>query len=130
MEKITVNKAELMEKLKKNREEHREIFLEALDGFRKKAIQMLEERLTLAKAGKYFDLYLHIVQPVDQTKDYDRAIKMLEMSIDASVELSERDFQQYVLDDWSWKDQFLTSNSLYSGKAAAMVASAGLQASE
>ena len=130
MERITVKKEELLSMLKKNREEHREVFLEALEGFRKKAIQMLEERLTLAKAGKHFDLYLHIVQPVDQTKDYDRAIKMLEMSIDVSVELSERDFQQYVLDDWSWKDQFLISNSLYSGKAAAMVASAGLQASE
>ncbi len=35
-----------------------------------------------------------LVQPVDQTKEYDRAIKMLEMCVDETIELSGAEFCQ------------------------------------
>lgn len=75
---------------------------------------MLDE----AKAGKQIRRSLALVEPQDQTRDYDRAIRMMEMSQDEVVELEEHDFAQYVLDDWSWKRQFLLSNSNYSATAA------------
>jgi hypothetical protein len=111
-----------LEILRKNKQEHKEIFLEALEGYRKQVVKLLEERLERVKNGKNFDLYFHLTQPVDQTKDYERAIGMLEMSLGDDVELSEMDYQQYVLDDWNWKTNFLTSNAFYSQKAAATVA--------
>jgi len=122
MDSIKVKKSQLLEVLKKNKEAHREIFLEAVDGYRKQVTKLLEERLWMIKQGKKINLYFGLTEPVDQTKDYERAIGMLQMSLDEVVELSERDYQCYVLDDWSWKNQFLASNALYSSTAAATVA--------
>ena len=57
-------------------------------------------------------------EPQDQTADYDRAIRMMEMSEDEIIEISELDFECYVLDNWAWKKNFLISNMGYSATAA------------
>lgn len=118
MQTIMVHKEKLLEVLRKNREGHRKIFEEALDGYRKEVVKRLDEQLARAKAGKRVYLAFQIVEPQNQTKDYDRAIGMLEMSIDDEISLSESDFRNYVMDDWNWKHQFLSSNAMYSGSAA------------
>lgn len=119
MDAVRVSKKTLLETLKKNRAEHRKIFLEALEGYRKEAIKQLEQQLERAKKGKKFDIYISLEQPQDQTKDYDRAIGMLELSLDTEVTLAESDYRNYVLDEWGWKGQFLSSNRAYSATAAA-----------
>lgn len=43
---------------------------------------------------------------------------MLEMDLADTVDLSETDYAQYVLDDWEWKRQFLGTSRVYSLKAA------------
>lgn len=115
---VTVKKDELLEIVRKNREAHRKIFLEAVDGFRAKAVEMLEQRLTDAKAGRRINIRISLPTPVDQTREYDRAIKMLEMSVDGQVQLTQTEFAQYVMDDWSWKKQFSATNKMYSVTAA------------
>lgn len=122
MNSVRVNKAHLLTKLKENREKHRAIFLEALEGYRKEAIRQLEAQLARAKSSKKFTVYINLTQPSDQTKDYDRAIGMLNMSLDTEIALSEQDYKNYVLDDWTWKSQFLASNSAYSATAAGQYA--------
>jgi hypothetical protein len=122
MRDIRVSKAKLLETLKKNREAHRKIFLEACDGYRKKAIELLDAELKKAKAGKQFQIYFSLGQPVDQTKDYDRVIGMLELDTEDFILLTETDYRQYVLDDWNWKANFLTSNAFYSKAAADAIA--------
>ena len=113
MENVKVNKGDIVVVLKKNRDEHRTIFLSAVEGYRKRAIEILEENIAIIKKGKLERLYVTLPVPEDHTKDYDRAIKMLEMSVDLEIELSEKDFKQYVLDDWSWQQDFLASNTAY-----------------
>lgn len=113
MDSVKVSRDELLSTLKKNRENHRKIFEEALEGYREEAIKELAEAINDAKAGKKIRRSLSLVEPMDQTKDYDRVIRMLEMSKDTIIEISEIDFAQYVLDDWRWKDQFTASNSRY-----------------
>jgi hypothetical protein len=115
-------KEQLLTILKENRTKHRQIFEEACEGFKKEAIRLLGEKLALAQNGKRVIMQFALQQPVDQTREYDRAIKMLELCVGEEVELGEHDFQQYVMDDWSWKGQFLASNSTYSGTARAMLA--------
>jgi hypothetical protein len=46
---------------------------------------------------------------------------MLEMALAEEVELSEEDYQQYVMDEWSWREVFLTSNASYSSTASTML---------
>jgi hypothetical protein len=117
MEEVTIKKDEVLSVLKANRTNHRKIFEEALEGYKKKMIETLENSLADARAGKLTTLHISLPKPQDQTRDYDRAIKMLEMSIADSVTLSEQDFACYIQDDWMWKRQFLTSNAFYSGSA-------------
>ena len=51
--------------------------------------------------------------PVSYEDSYTRAIRMLELSIDDVVELDETTFNQLVLDEWTWKNQFTTSSTFY-----------------
>ena len=122
MKDILVKKSTLIEKLKKNRAAHHKIFEEALVGYRKQAIKLLDQQLKRAKSGKKFHTYIVLTVPQDQTKDYDRAIGMLAMDLSDEVALSENDYRCYVLDEWNWKDQFLSTNSAYSRTASAMFA--------
>lgn len=113
MELVKIQKSALLKTLKKNRKVHRGIFLEAQDGYREKVIDVLDKALKDAREGRSIKIYFQLTAPVDQTSDYDRAIKMIEMSVDENIEISEHDFSCYILDDWSWKQNFLTSNTMY-----------------
>lgn len=109
MEKIEVAKAELLEKIQQNRSDHRAIFEEALEGFRRDAEQALERMLAGIRAGRRADVSIGMSLPRDHTGDYDRAIAMVQMSIGDTVTLSEEDFAQYVMDDWGWQRGFLSN---------------------
>jgi hypothetical protein len=113
VERITVDKNDLLEKMRGNRERHRVIFLEALDGYRQRAIEQLDGQLKDLRNGKTPQIYISIDRPVDHTRDYDRVIAMLEMHKGSEFTLSETDFSQYALDDWNWKRQWAASNSGY-----------------
>lgn len=120
-----IEKLKLLDILKENRAKHRAIFEEAVDGYVKKAEEMLRENMTLLKANRNHRVGVYLTAPVDQTRDYDRAIKMVEMTTETEIVLQESDFKGYVMDDWSWKQQFLTSNSFYSASAADALAEMG-----
>ena len=74
-----------------------------------------------AKEGIRRSMFINIAAPVDQTQESDRAVAMLKMSVDEEVFLSEQDFRGYVLDDWDWKQKFLTSSRGYSARAASLL---------
>jgi hypothetical protein len=113
---VTVNRQKLLETVLMNRRAHRQEFESACVGYREEAIKHLEEMLTEAKQGKRIRRAIGLVEPMDQTKDYDRIIKMLEMSVDENIELTQGEFAQYVMDDWAWKGQFISSTMAYNIK--------------
>jgi hypothetical protein len=119
VDQIVVNKAELIKIMEKNRENHAKIVEEAQAGFRAKVIERLDEMLKIAKTGKRPDINVGLVMPVDMTESYDRAIGMLKLDINETVNLDEHEYNQYVLDNWSWSRQSLVSNAFYSSTAAA-----------
>lgn len=107
MRDITVHKNELLTKLEENRRDHRQVFEEALEGFKREVIQRLEEYLERTRQGKSQDVYVSMPVPKDHTADYDRAIAMVKMSVGDRITLSETDFAQYVMDDWRWQREFI-----------------------
>lgn len=127
MELITVEKKALLEIMRKNREVHREIFLEAQEGYRKAIIAELDQMLSEARQGRRIRRSVDLVEPQDHTKDYDRVIRMLELETGAEVKISEQDFSAYAMDDWHWKRQFLYSNRAYSLLAAQASDRAGIK---
>ena len=116
MENVTVNKVELLEKIRANREDHRRIFEEALAGFQAKVTQELDKMVVRASRGIRESVAISIRAPEDHTRDYDRVIAMLEMSVEDEISLTQSNFAQYVMDDWDWQGRFL-SNVYGSGTA-------------
>jgi len=114
MNSVKVKKSHLLDILKNNRHDHRNIFIDAQAKYKEAVIAELEKSLADARAGKQVDYILRLVQPEDHTRDYDRVIRMLELSIDEVIEMPERDFTQYVLDEWAWSHQWAASVSNYS----------------
>jgi hypothetical protein len=113
MNAIKVNKADLLVKLRTNRATHLDQFERASERFLKIVTAELEGRLAEARKGKVPNLAWAHPMPVNQTKEYDKAIGMLEMSIEDVIELEEHDYKNYVLDEWSWSAQTTASNSRY-----------------
>ena len=113
MEKVEINKSELLTVLKKNRETHRNTFLEAIEGYREQAIAILEKGIADAKARKRVLSHTGLIEPQDMTPEYDQAIRMLEMCVTETVTISNREFQNYVMDNWSWKHQVTATHSNY-----------------
>ena len=120
MNSVTLRKADVLARVRENRQKHEQIYEEAVSGFRALAIEKLTESLEDAKAGKPVRQSLHLEEPQHRLDEYDTVVDMLEMSIDDQVELEEHEFKQYMRDDWSWKRQFLAANSTYSATARSL----------
>ena len=127
MQNIVIKKAKLLNILKENRGKHEAIFEEALAGYRTKALELLEDRIKRLRKGEMIKMIFQMQEPQNQCRDYDRIIRMLELSEGATVTLNEQDFAQYVQDDWNWKRSFLVSNSLYSATARQISAQMNLE---
>ena len=118
MKQVRVAKSKLLAILKKNRAEHREVFIQAQKTFRVVAIKALDAQLKSARKGRPFELanLVRLTAPEDHTADYDRSIQMLEMSVDTEIVVDEREFQNYVQDIWNWSREWATSNMRYTNK--------------
>lgn len=116
--KIVVPREQLLAVVRQNRDSHRAAFEKALGEYREACILELETWLTRARAGKRIRAYTGLVMPEDHTRDYDRVIAMLEMSVSETLELDEERFATYARDEWAWTGQFgkmSTSNKTYVG---------------
>jgi hypothetical protein len=120
-----VERNELLAVLHTNREKHRAIFEEAVEGYRKQTTEQLERCIARIKKGRLERVQINMPVPADQTREYERAIRMVEMTSESEIELSESDFASYVMDDWDWKRQFLSTNASYSRLAASLIPTDG-----
>lgn len=115
MKTVIVEKSKLLEHLRTNREAHITDFAEAIDGYHKTVIKKLEERLKAAQAGEDVSLRIEVSKPISQLSSYDEAISMLVWNTNDLIELDRAEFRQYVQDEWAWKNEFVTTASLYKG---------------
>ncbi len=126
MRGIKVKTAELVSKLKANRETHGQDYVAAYGGYRDKVIEALEDRIAEIKArietvrgakpGDRIDHYIGPVDlstPEDHTIDYDRAIDQLTWEQEPEVVVSEDDFNKFVRDEWDWRGRFQTITTAY-----------------
>jgi hypothetical protein len=117
MRSVKIEKIELLSMLVTNRDNHNDEYQEANKAYRLEVIETLSKALVdIRDEGQEVNLEFDIVEPMDMTKDYDRVIKMLKMSVDTQIELSSSEFQNYVMDDWSWSGVAAVSNSAYTSK--------------
>lgn len=106
MEVVKVKRDELLKKVKDNRANHRQIFEDGQEVYRERVVAELDTMLADAKNGRKIRRMISLPEPEDHTRDYDRIITMLEMSVDSEIELEEHDFSRYVMDQWEWNASF------------------------
>lgn len=114
-----VNIKELVETLKKNREEHVEIVEEAQAEFRRMAIAEIEDMLADAKSGKNIATHLSLDVPSIHTSAFDNAIGLMEMTMRAgetTIEIDAGEYERFIRNNWEWTQAFRHSNAAYSKK--------------
>lgn len=116
MELTRVKKDRLLETMRRNRDAHRGIYEEALERYRERAIQELNARLDEAKSGGPIHLVINLPTPVDYTEEYDSAIARFDWHEGDEIELTSREFDQYVLDKWGWQREFAANTASYTGR--------------
>jgi len=113
LQSVRVSKDFLLDKLKTNRDNHRKLFEEALEGWHEAVLEALNEQIERVKADKKYNPSWHLPMPSDHTKEYDRIIEMMEASLDKEFELSSIEFNCYVRDEWGWKTDFTQDHVHY-----------------
>ena len=115
MNQLTVNvdRDRLLAVLKENREQHGAAYERAKTGYIRVTTKQIEDYLTRLTNGELLERAYLPSPPENHTDDYDAAIQMMEWSSDDTIELTQTQFAQYVLDNWGWRDQWLTSNTAY-----------------
>lgn len=113
MKTVKVNRLELIEKIRANLVEHRE---DVVEGRKKRQLQvglflqgMIKKNTGNAQLD--FNLQSHFPLITDHSESYERAIAMLEMSVEDEIVLTAQEFDQYVLDNWSFSQMLRTSLS-------------------
>lgn len=137
MQQVTVNRLELIAKVKENRETHAKTFREARDGFHgvvKAALNKWDNALNhpmqdrqdptlLGRRPGEPELFCEAVseigrlrEPQCHLEEYDRALAMLGMSVDETITLQVHEFQQLVMDEWCWKQDFMRTSATYGAR--------------
>lgn len=118
MKSVKVSTVKLLGILRDNREMHVTEFESAMLEYRKEAIVAMKANLKIAEQGGEIETFVGLTRPASYESSYTTAIKMLELSEDSTVELTAQEFQQYVEDNWVWKQAFLAGTSIYNSKSA------------
>lgn len=146
MREVKVRREELLAKVRANREKHIADYQEAVAGYKLMATEKVKSALGRAEielreaANRALrriaamtsaeitngpgDRVLLLQQvafdlqvPASHEKDYDAVISMLEMSVDETITIRADEHACYVMDDWTWKNDFENTKALYSNAA-------------
>jgi hypothetical protein len=104
---------ELLDILKTNLEKHQGEFHEAFKEYQKVAAKRLRMRADSLEKGSAKNHMISLKVPVDYSDSYRQVIEMLEMSESEHIELDWQQFRQYIKDEWHWKKDFTTLNTMY-----------------
>lgn len=134
---VEVKRDDLLETLKTNKEAHKKAYEQAVKDYKEVACAELEKAFTKAKRsldGNLKELKNRVLDderdtpeqiillpqimvklpvPQDHSRSYEVAIQMARWEVNDTVELTQSQFQCFVLDDWDWKRKFESDNATY-----------------
>jgi len=117
---------ELLKIVQENKKQHEAMRKEALAGYCEKATAACEEAVAKLLYAEPASVLIRMRPPEDHTRDYERAIRMLEKTQQTEIELSEHDFATLVDDDWEWTGSWVTSNRGFSKTVSEYATGKGL----
>jgi hypothetical protein len=111
---ITVVKADLIKKILENKATHIEAYAKAEVAYKKEALKQLAELTKKVEDGN-MTIKLNLTTPVDNRKNYDKIVDMFEWDVNENVELTQQEFNEYILDETEAARHAFMSNSAYLG---------------
>ena len=127
MQEVNVKRTDLIAKIQENRDRHANTFKAAQDGYLetvRHAFDGWDKKLNHGPNAPIETAIKAVAQvstfhaPTSHLEEYDRALAMLDMSVDETITLQVNEFQQLVMDEWGWKREFIRSTSAYQGITA------------
>ena len=116
MHSVKMNRKELLKIVKENKVKHVAEFTESVQDYVNAVVKITKANLKLANTTSLEEIakIRNLPQkPMSYEDNYTRAIRMLELSVEDTIEVEEHIFNQLVLDEWGWKQAFTASAALY-----------------
>jgi hypothetical protein len=117
MNTIKVEVARLKEVVQRNREKHVNEYNEALKGYHESLKKALTEEYTQAveyKSREVNPKFLYeFTKPISYVQEYDDFLVQLEWTTETTVDLTPAEVNQYIQDNWGWKEIFNNSTLRY-----------------
>lgn len=115
MHSVKMNRKELLKIVKDNQKKHVTEYDESVEDYKAAVLKITQANL---KAAKTADLNLFKFKtipsaPTNYEDNYTKAIRMLELSVEDIIEVDEHIFNQLVLDEWGWKQNFTAMAATY-----------------
>lgn len=111
---VRVEKVKLIKQIKDNKDIHIKEYDEAVIAYKKEALKQLGELETKANDGD-MTLHLKLVTPINNSEKYDKILSQFEWEVKDIVELSQSEFNKYILDDTEFSRSAKFSNMSYMG---------------
>lgn len=116
MNSVKIDRDQLKTIVLENKQKHVAEYVEAVNDYKTAVLKIAKDNLKLAQTAdmdKFKQIKSVPTPPQSYENDYNRAIRMLELSVETVIELEDEIFNQLVLDEWNWKFNFSLSNSTY-----------------
>jgi len=113
MKRVKVNKAELLETVKKNREDHHAEYKVAFQEYIEAGKVAIEQLLDDFKKDPNTPLCIDIMAPASHIEEYDDAILILEASCEEEIELDRQEVNQLILNKWHWVGDLDHTRTIY-----------------
>jgi len=112
---ININKADLIAKIKENKQAHIKDYTEAVEAFKIQANNQIEKAGKHLESGELNEIKLNLKVPVNKESEYDKLVIMFEWEQKDIVELSQQEFNEYILDESDFAVAARLQNSTYKG---------------
>ena len=117
LDSVRVDRGKLLDTLKENKAKHAAEYRDAVEKYREAAEKALRKRAIEIRDGKTLRKEVDdLPEPKSFEDDYDRAISMVEWSAEDQLDLDERNFRAWVLDEWEWGRHFAAATSIYNAR--------------
>lgn len=116
MKEVKLNRVTLLDIVYANKITHVQEYIEAVDDYKLVVLKISIGNLKLAKTSNLAEIAKIKsipAKPESHESAYDKAICMLELSVDDELMIDGATFNQLVLDEWTWKQSFTSFNSIY-----------------
>lgn len=112
---IKVKVSQLQEILTKNRATHEEDYAEARLKYLDMASVEIAAMRDMIDQSKFPKTSIKTPRPEKFTDEYDRTLRMLELHQEDTITLSDKQYINYVDDNWAWSHLFIANTLSYKG---------------